>query len=120
MLTLQAPFSAIVATVELPNPTLGDSMQQNLKTKFGFAMSGRIVTTISTQPERKLQYNFDKLLRSHVNALLSFMQTYAAADIRLTDYAGVAWKVKCLSNPIEFTEGRHFYSCQLEFQGIKL
>lgn len=120
MITLQAPYASPLVTVTLPNPTLGDSITQSLKTKFGFAMSGRIVTTISTQSEIKIQYNFDNLRRSNIDALLSLLATYASADLRLTDWQSVVWKVKCLSNPIEFTENLHFYSCQLDFQGIKV
>jgi hypothetical protein len=120
MITLEAPYPSIAATVTLPNPTLGDSIQHNLKTKFGFAMSGRIVTTVSTQPERKIQYNFNTLKRSHVDALITFMKTYAGSVMRLTDYNGVTWRVQCLSNPIEFSEDKHFYSCQLDFQGTQL
>lgn len=120
MITLQAPYAAIASTVTLPNPVLGDSVSQSLKTKFGFAMSGRIVTTISLQPEKKVQYQFDKLTRTQVDALLTFLRTYGGADIKLTDYQGDVWKVKCLSNPVEVTEGLHFYSCSLDFQGIKI
>lgn len=120
MLTLAAPYGAIVTTIQLPNPTLGDSVSQSLKTKFGFAMSGRIVTTISVQPEKKIQYNFDKLKRSQVDALLAFLALHADDDIQLTDYVSTIYRVKCLSNPIEFTENLNFYSCSLDFQGIKI
>ena len=117
MLTIEAPFILPLLTINLPNPTLGDSSSQSLKTKFKFAMSGRIVTTISTQPEKKIQYNFDKLKRTDVDNILLLLATYASADLKLTDYTGLIWKVKCTSNPIEFTENLNFYSCQLDFQG---
>jgi hypothetical protein len=120
MITLQAPYIGLTDTVTLPNPQLGDSVTQSLKTKFGFAMSGRIVTTISLQPEMKIQYQFDRLKRSNVDAILAFLAVHAADDIKLIDWQSVPWKVKCLSNPIEFTEDMHFYSCQLDFQGIKV
>lgn len=120
MINLEAPYPAFALAIALPNPTLGDSLQQNLKTKFGFAMSGKIVTTISTIPEQKIQYNFNKLLRTHVDNLINFLKLYGGSEIRLTDYNSVQWRVRCLSNPVEFSEDRHFYSCQLEFQGVKL
>jgi hypothetical protein len=118
MITLQVPYAVPTLTLTLPNPILGDSISQSLKTKFGFAMSGKILTTISRQVEKKIQYSFENLRRSHIDGLLALLDTYAGSDIKLTDYSGVIWRVKCLSNPIEFTEDRHFYSCKLDFQGI--
>lgn len=120
MITLAAPYGAIVTTITLPNPTLGDSVTHSLKTKFGFSMSGLVLTTISVQPEKKIQYSFNKLKRSQVDSILSFLALYASSDIRLTDFNSVIWKVKCLSNPLEFTENLNFYDCQLDFQGIKI
>jgi hypothetical protein len=117
MIVFQAPYSLPIVTVTLPNPVLGDSYSQSLKTRFGFAMSGRIVTTISTQLEKKIQYGFVNLRRTHVDALLSLLASYASADWKLTDYNSDIWKVKCISNPIEFTENKHFYECKLDLQG---
>ena len=119
MFTIQAPYISPVLSVVLPNPSLGDSAQQSLKTKFGFAMSGRITTTIVRLDFIKLQYSFDKLLRSHVDGLLTLLASYASSDLKVTDYSGVIYKCKLISNPIEFTENVSFYSCQLEFQGTK-
>lgn len=122
MLTLSYPYDATIpdVIVELPNPTLGDSIQQSLKTKYGFAMSGKIRTTIVRQPEKKFQFNFDHLKRSEMDSLISLLEVHGSEFFKMVDWLYQPWKVKCLSTPIEFTEDLNFYACQLEFQGTPL
>jgi hypothetical protein len=118
VIILQAPFSAPVTTLNLPNPQLGDSETRNNRVKIGVTMSGKIITTVSIQPGVKLQYSFNNLKRVHIAALTTFLNTQT--DIKLTDWTGTIWRVKCLSNPVEYTEGIHFYTCQLDFHGVKV
>lgn len=116
MITLQYPYTSPTVTIVLPNPTYGNAEQYNLKTKIGVSMSGKVITTISTSDIVKLIYSFDTLLRTHVNALMLVKD----ADLKITDWNGSIWRVKLLSNPIEYTEYRSFYTCQLEFKGTRI
>lgn len=115
-LILQYPHISPTVTITLPNPQQGDAEQRSLKTKIGVSMSGKLTTTISTGNLVRLIYSFDKLTRTLITALSAM----PAGDIKLTDWNGYIWKVKLLSNPIEYTENKSFYACQLEFSGTRI
>lgn len=120
MITLEMPFVSPVLTFTLPNPKLGDSKQDSLGTKINYSMDGSVKTIIRTGQTVKLVWNFS--LTNCANGRVDIedmIQLYANDDIKITDWRGDIWKVKCVSNPVEFTESKNSQDVTLEFRGIK-
>jgi len=121
VITLAMPFAVPVFTFQLPNPRLGDSLQDSLGTKFAYSMSGVVKTIIRRNQDTKLVWSFNLAncgsnYRDYIDEMIN---TYANEDIKITDWRGDIWRVKCVSNPVELTESKNYQDVTLEFQGTK-
>lgn len=117
MITIAGPFGAIAMSITLPNPELNDGEKLVSRTLVGQSMSGRVVTTVRSSAEKKLSFTFTKLSSANVEYLDALLSS--VTDLSLTLYDATVWRVRCLSNPIEYTQDKNFYTCHLEFQGTK-
>jgi hypothetical protein len=58
--------------------------------------------------------------------LEEFFKYYNSSDIKLTNWKGEVWKVKLMSNPLDFVQTERYYptgartDINLEFEGVKL
>ena len=121
MITLAMPFDVPVFTFQLPNPRLGDSKQDSLGTKLAYSMNGTVKTIIRRNQDTKLVWSFNLAncgsnYRDYIDEMI---MTYANEDIKITDWRGDIWRVKCVSNPVELTESKNYQDVTLEFQGTK-
>lgn len=121
MITLAMPFSAPVLTFQLPNPKLGDSQQDSLGTKLSYSMNGTIKTIIRRNQDTKLVwlFNLSNCGSNYRDYIDEMINNYANDDIKITDWRGDIWRVKCVSNPVELTESKNYQDVTLEFQGTK-
>ena len=117
MITLEGPFGATVISITLPNAELNNGEKLPNKIIVQQAMSGSIRTTIRTATDRKLNLTLSKLSSANVAELQYMVAT--VTDFKLTLMDASVWRVRCLSNPLEFTQGRNYHSCNIEFQGTK-
>jgi len=117
MITIAGPFGAIAMSITLPNPELNDGVKLATKTLVAQAMSGRVVTTVRSSLEKRLSFTLTKLSSANVEYLDSLLS--AVTDLSLTMNDATVWRVRCLSNPVEYTQDKDFYTCHLEFQGTK-
>lgn len=122
---LQAPFDLIQTSVVLPNPLLDDneSLVSNLTLRR--SMDNSIRTYVKTNNSRRIRYTFtlDRLKGLELEA---FFDAYNGTDIRMINWKGQIWKVKLITNPLDFVQtGRYGPNSDrtdinLEFEGVIL
>lgn len=122
---LQAPFNLIQTSVVLPNPLLDDneSLVSNLLLRR--SMTNVPYTYVQTSKNRRLRYTF-LLNRMKALELEAFFNSYNGADIKMLNWKGEVWKVKLITNPIDFVQTRRAEpggdgtDVNLEFEGVLL
>lgn len=122
MITLEMPFDTPIFSFTLPNPKLSDSRQDTIGTKINFSMNGTLKSIIRRNQAIKLVWAFvlPKCATSiHKDNIDTMLQEYANDDIKITDWRGDIYRVKCITNPVEYTESKNFLDCTLEFAGTK-
>ena len=118
---LQAPFSFLQTSVVLPCPLFGDT--ENLVSEMSLkrSMNGGTVTYVKTNANRRLTYTFRLLDTLKAREIMEFFKYYNSDYIRLTNHKSEVWKVRLLTNPIDFVKtGRFSTDVSLEFEGEKL
>lgn len=119
-ITLEYPSSSPTTTLTLPNPTLGDNKQINVKTTHRRTMSGRSITHKRTPVATKLLLTFNILKDSDRTNLKSFLDTSKRESIKLTLHDSSVWIGKILVSPISLRkENTEQSSTTIEFEGIK-
>lgn len=122
---LQAPFNLIQTSVILPNPLLDDneSLVSNLMLRR--SMTNVPYTYVQTSKNRRLRYTFI-LNRMKALELEAFFDSYNGADIKMLNWKGEIWKVKLITNPVDFVQTRRAEpggdgtDVNLEFEGVLL
>ena len=117
MITIAGPFATSAISLTIPNAELNNGEKLPNKIIVKQAMSGRMVTTIRTATDRKLTLTLSKLSSTDVAELQYILANIV--DLKLTLMDASVWRVRCLSNPLQFTQGLNYFSCNIEFQGIK-
>lgn len=122
---LQAPFELVQTTVVLPNPILNDNENLILNLTIRRSMTNVKYTYVKTSQNRKLKYTFT-LDRMKSLELQEFINSYNGANIKMLNWKGELWRVKLLTNPVDFVQtGRYSPNSDrtdvnLEFEGVLL
>jgi hypothetical protein len=122
---LQAPFELIRTSVVIPNPILGDGENLISNLTLRRSMDNTAYTYVKSSKSRRLAYTFT-LSRMKALELEAFFNSYNGADIKLLNWKGEVWKVKLVTNPIDFVQTRRSHpggdrtDVNLEFEGVKL
>ncbi|KKM83661.1 hypothetical protein LCGC14_1307150 [marine sediment metagenome] len=122
---LQAPFELIQTSVVLPNPLLDDNegLMSTLITRR--SMDNTLRTYVQTTKNRRLRYTF-ALNRLKALEVEAFFDAYNGATIRMLNWKGEIWRVKLITNPLDFVQTRRAEpggdrtDVNLEFEGVKL
>ncbi len=122
---LQAPFELIQTSVVLPNPLLDDneSLISNLTLRRSMDNTPR--TYVQTSKNKRLRYTFI-LNRLKALELEAFFNSYNGADIKMLNWKGQIWKVKLITNPIDYVQTRRAEpggdrtDVNVEFEGVLL
>jgi hypothetical protein len=123
MIKFEYPYTGSVdSTLDLENPLIGDSdtYRHQINTKKN--MSGQIITYIRGPIQIAKALNFESIPRAQALALLDFVEAYGSEYLKYTDYDGLIWKIKILTNPVEVvTESKgDFCSANLEIEGEQI
>jgi hypothetical protein len=102
---LQAPFELIQTTVVLPNPLLDDNENIVSDLVLRRSMDNTAYTYVKTSNNKRLRYTF-VLSRMKALELEGFFNSYNGADIKMINWKGEIWKVKLITNPIDFVQTR--------------
>ena len=127
MIELAAPYPAIQTVTLLPNPQFGDGEAETCEVATKRAMDGTLYTYVKSKASRRRLTLPLGLSRMKALELRAFIQSYFAAQVRLTDHLGQVWVGHFTSNPFEFSTpkraagwpGGEMQSIQLEFEGVK-
>ena len=127
MIELAAPYPAIQTVTLLPNPQLGDGEAETCEVATKRAMDGTLYTYVKSKAGRRRLTLPLGLSRMKALELRAFIQSYFAAQVRLTDHLGQVWIGHFTSNPFEFSTpkraggwpGGEMQMIQLEFEGVK-
>jgi len=116
VITLARPYASPTHSVTLPNPTLGDTEQLDIKVNLKHSMDGTMYSTVKTPATRKFLLDFQLLTLTQKTALVAFLTSYAGEDIKFTDWRTPAnnHKVKILNTPLSFKESKNGWSFTLE------
>jgi hypothetical protein len=107
---LQAPWGAIEQTVTLPSPELQDAENLVDTITINYAEDGTLYTYVKSQKERRLNYTFS-LTRQKSLELQSFIDAWNSDAWKMLNWKGEIWKVKLVTNPIEFVPARRGAPC---------
>lgn len=121
-LLLQAPFELIQTSVILPNPLLddGENLISNLTVRR--SMDGTARAYVQTSKNRRLKYTFT-LARMKALEAEAFFDAYNGATIKMLNWKGEIWKVKLITNPLDFVQTKYYgldgdrTDVNLEFEG---
>lgn len=121
----QAPFEFIQTSIVVPSPLLDDTENLISNIKLNRNMEGEAYTYIKTSKSRLLKYTFilDRLKGLEFEA---FLDAYNGSNIKMQNWKGEIWKVKVITNPIDFVQtgryepGSDRTDVNLEFEGIKI
>ena len=121
MMYLSAPWDLIQATTMLPNPELGNLVNNQIEVQARNSMNNTLYTYIKSNDREKLVYDI-RLTRAKSLELETFIDYYIAQEYRLIDYDDVSYRVFLTNNPFEFT--RQYFNnetvVRLEFEGFKI
>lgn len=100
--------------LELKNPTFSNTETLKNGINARYDMTGLPYTTVKDTLYR-LVYSFD-YVKEIKNSVLSYFAT--PRDFTMTDHHGKVWTVKCVSNPIQFSNvSRTLVRFTLELEG---
>jgi hypothetical protein len=89
--------------VDLPNPTLGDGDELNIKTRYLFTMSSEVHSYKYTPSARKWTLMFNAISIDNLADLVDFIQTYANVTVTFTDWLNQSYSVRIATPVSEFT-----------------
>jgi len=98
--TLVAPVPLTETTVQLPNPTFGDSEAGTGEVTVYRTLDGARRTYVTSKGRRKLNWTF-RLTRNKALELQAFYRSYNAKKVRITDHNGQVWLGNFTNNPFE-------------------
>lgn len=110
-------FTHEANTVTLPSPQRGDAEQLEIPKVIRRSMSGKLYTYVSKVYPIKWVLGFDRLSQEQVDALRTFLASTNGDDVLFIDWRGRSYSVKIISNPLQFTQDKNFYTTQLELRG---
>jgi hypothetical protein len=118
MITLEHPFASPTTTLTLPNPRQGDADQMEIKVKTNYTMTGKPYIYSRPLVNEKLILQFNNLRDAHITAIRNFFSVLPNQDLKYTDYIGDVWKVRLVTDPIQFTRLRNCqWAATLELKG---
>ena len=120
-LVLQTPYSDTLSTIYLPKPLFDDSEGIITDLLLKKSMSNRTRTLIKRTKNKGLNYTLS-LDRAKGILLKSFIDSYKSDYIKLQNWKGEEWKVRLVTNPIEYViSDRHGTTeVNLVFEGIRV
>lgn len=110
LVTIQAPWGAITKTIVLPSPLFQDSENLVDDLTIDWAEDGTLYTYVRTQLNRRLNYTF-QLTRQKALEFQDFIDSFNSDSWKLTNWKGEVWKVKLVTNPVEFVPSRRGSPC---------
>jgi len=118
---LQAPYPGSLFTLYLPKPLFDDAENIIADTVIKKSMSNITRSLIKTTCTRSLKYTFS-LSKLKGIELKNFINLYNSEYIKLQNWKGEEWKVKLVTNPVEYViSDRHGTTeVNLVFEGIKI
>lgn len=104
----------------LPNAELGDTDNIQSTMEIKRALDGTKRTYVKSSTDRLLSYTF-RLTPPKAAELEVFLDANRANSFRLHNHLDEDWRVKLISNPIDFVQvGPNEVTVNLQFQGVKL
>lgn len=122
MTLLQYPYLSPTNSLQLPNPVFGNVEAIRLRQIIKHAMDFTPYIYKKSPRLYRLVFSYTLFLceTSWKNQIKTFLRTSMGSDIKLTDHNSNIWKVKCVSNPIQFQQpNRNVTSVTLEFEGVQ-
>lgn len=117
---IQAPWDLIQTTTLLPSPNFGDYINPQVETVIRNSENGVIYSYVKTNERVKRSWDF-RLTVNKSKELFAFIERYGSLEWRITDWEDRVYKMKLLTNPVEFTStGPGMVSTRLEFEGVRL
>jgi hypothetical protein len=120
---LQAPFGLIQTSVIIPNPLLDDNQSLVSNLTLRRSMDNTVRTYVKKSLNHRLRYTFS-LSRLKSLELEAFFDSYNGADIKMLNWKGEIWKVKLITNPVDFVQtgraepGGDRTDVNVEFEGV--
>lgn len=127
MFVIQAPYPTIQTATYLPNPQLGDSVNNVLSLEIKRAMDGTKYSYVKTRNRDRLIWTF-RLSQHKGMELMAFYQAYNASQLKITDHLNNVYIGYFTSNPFEFEASNRsvdspgldtMVTVQVEFEGTK-
>jgi len=115
-------FSYTGASIELPNPQIGEEWTVGVKTTFGHTMDGTIHSFRYTPASDKFKLAFSNINTLLLDELITFIEGIEDEVITYVDVYGDSWTVRLLTlNPTFTNQGRagfkqYRYSFELELE----
>ena len=113
-------FTRGSASVELPNPELGNSDTIQTGLTYNIMMDGAFRSYVQSTKLRRLLLTFNLAnCENYVEELLEFYLEYAGDEITYTDYNNVDWIGHIVSNPIQERRALNYTEVIIEFVGYE-
>jgi hypothetical protein len=110
-------FAHNESLVTWPNPRRGDAEQLEIPKVIRRAMSGKLYSYVSKVYPIKWILGFDTLSQTNVDELRVFLVAVNGEDVVFTDWRNRVYNVKIISNPLQFTQTKNFFTTTLELRG---
>lgn len=116
---LMAPHSLPETVIILPNPSMGNEENLQVKLVLGDAEDSTQYSYIKRTPNQKFIFDF-YLSRSKAKELETFILTYYTKEMRLIDHNDVVWRVYNTNDLLELSRvaGEEFTEVRLTFEGV--
>lgn len=110
------------ASVQMPNPELGDSDQVNLRAKYKMTMDKKLHSYRRTPLTSKLLLQFTAMRATVYTSLVAFLKAAAGKTLTYTDYDGQIWRVVQTNTVNELIAARRgpLYDYTLELEGVNM
>ncbi len=116
MIILQAPYPNLNTSIVLPDPRFGDTKANNIQLAEKIGIDNTIFTYIKRPGTTRLNFAFEMDIEKAYE-LINFHNAFKDVRIKLT-FEDEMWDVKCLTNPIEWTETqRGMVEIAIDFSG---
>jgi len=100
---IEAPFSAPVTTLILPNPKLENTEGWDLSVDFKLSIDGTRSTYVKSSNRKTLIFTWENLGRGKLVEIEEFYKLYTGDSIKLTDFRGDQWNAIFGENPIDIS-----------------
>lgn len=113
MLTLRAPATSPVITLNLPDSELGNSNARDNRMSLKQAMAGDFYTYVRTNIFYTVVWNVTNVPNTDLETLLQALKDHAEDTWSITDHDGTVWAGTLLTTPWTYNNDRRaFDACE--------